>query len=91
MYQERLVFNYFRNITKRYLENKENAHSSKKMPRASRILRWALDPGLLNPTSLHREIFPKIIFVLPLDQSPGSATVSCTNMLELVVFIMKKF
>ena len=36
---------------KRYLENKENAHSAKKNPRASRALRQALDPGLLKLTS----------------------------------------
>ena len=51
LYQERLVFNYFKNNPKRYLENKGNAYSSKKTPRASRVLRWALNPSLLELTS----------------------------------------
>ena len=44
LYKERLVFNCFKNIIKGYLENKENAYSAKKTPRASRALRQALDP-----------------------------------------------
>ena len=50
LYQERLVFNCFKNIIKRYLENKENAYSAKKNPRASRALRQALDPSPLKLT-----------------------------------------
>ena len=50
LYQQGLVFKYFKNITKRYLENKENAYSVKKNPRASRALRQALDPSLLKLT-----------------------------------------
>ena len=45
LYQERLMFNCFKYIIKRYLENKENAYSVKKNPRDSRALRWALDPS----------------------------------------------
>ena len=33
LYQQRLVFNYSKNNTKRYIENKENAYSIKKTPR----------------------------------------------------------
>ena len=51
LYQERLVFNCFKNIIKRCLENKENAYSTKKNPRASRALRRALDPSPLKLTS----------------------------------------
>ena len=43
----RLVFNYFKNNTKGYLESMKNVYSAKKNPRASRALRWTLDPALL--------------------------------------------
>ena len=51
LYQERLVFNCFKNIIKWYVENKENAYSAKKTPKVSRGLRQALDPGPLKLTS----------------------------------------
>ena len=47
------MFNYFKNITKRYPENKENAYSGKKNPRASRALRHALDHSLLRLLCSH--------------------------------------
>ena len=50
LYQQRLLFKYFKSITKRYLENKENVYPAKKTPKAFKALRWALDPGLFKLT-----------------------------------------
>ena len=63
-----------------YQENKENAHSIKKTPKASRALRWVLEPGLLKLTLFARlhfapsTNFPITILVAP-EQNPGSTTV----------------
>ena len=43
VYQERLVFYYFKNSIKRYPKNGENAYLAMKNQRASRALRWALE------------------------------------------------
>ena len=50
VYQDRLVFYYFKNNIKRYPKNGKNAYLAIKAPRAPRALRWALDPNQLGLT-----------------------------------------
>ena len=97
------MFNYFKNIIKGYLENKENAYSAKKNPRASRALRQALDPGPSNLTlfallQLHSiGDFAQNLFGPPPDLNPGSATdmILClprvAKLIEISCFIQKNY
>ena len=53
VYQEILIFYYFKNSIKKVPQNGENAYLVMKYPRASGALRWAPDPMLKRARFAH--------------------------------------